>query len=251
MARQRAVGLAVGAASIGLGLVLLARKAKAAPPPAPPPGLANLSGFIYDAEAQAPINNATVILGELMQTSTDSGGYFQFLEVSPGQYTLEVTKSGYYSQSVSLLLVEGNNPRNIFLVPIEEPPPEEELVFTFGNPSLSIMTCPNATAWKTPTFTCNVRNNNAVPVTRILNMRYRRYSVKRGEWYGPFSEQEGLIELTLIPGEAYPYIFEGYHEQWNDPGDWECGPQMGSTYNWEFWLEDELGNKSEIATTST
>ncbi len=123
--------------------------------------------------------------------------------------------------------------------------------FTFSNVSLSIMTCPVATAWKTPTFICNVVNHNAVPVTHSLNMRYRRYSVKRGEWYGPFEEREGLIELTLAPGESYIYTFEGYHEQWNDPGDWECDPAMGSTYDWEFWLEDELGNKSTIATVRT
>ena len=250
MARQKAVGLAVGAASITLGLFLLARGTKTAPP-IPPPGLANLSGFIYDAETQAPINNAAVVLGELMQTTTDSSGYFQFLEVQPSEYILGVAKNGYHSQSVPLLLVEGNNPRDIFLVPTEEPPPGEELAFAFGNPSLSIMTCPVATAWKTPTFTCNVRNNNAVPVTRVINMRHRRYKVRTATWYGPFDEQEGLIELSLNPGESYLYKFEGYHEQWDDPGDWECDPAMGSTYNWEFWLEDELGNKSEIATART
>ncbi len=125
------------------------------------------------------------------------------------------------------------------------------LPFTFSNVSVSTRTCPVATAWKTPTFTCDVVNNNLDSVTHTLNMKYRRFSVKRKTWYGPFEEREGLIELTLAPGESYLYKFEGYHEQWDDPGDWECDPQMGSTYDWEFWLEDELGNKSGIATART
>ncbi|KKL04496.1 hypothetical protein LCGC14_2615450, partial [marine sediment metagenome] len=85
----------------------------------------------------------------------------------------------------------------------------------------------------------------------ILNMKYRRYKVSAATWYGPFEEPEGAIELALAPGESHEYRFEGYHEQWNDPGDWECDPAMGSSYDWEFWLEDELGNKSQIATTRT
>ncbi len=138
--------------------------------------------------------------------------------------------------------------------PLPDPDPGPSpgnLSFTFGAVSLSVITCPVATAWKTPVFTCDVRNDNNVPVTRVINMRYRRFKVRTATWYGPFDEQEGFVELGLDPGVSYKYKFEGHHEQWNDPGDWECDPTMGSTYKWEFWLEDDLGNRSQIAIANT
>ena len=95
MENKAKVGLAVGVAAVGAGIVwLLSKKAVPPPPPPPPPGLANLYGKVTDANTGNPITDALVAL-DGMQTYTDSSGNYAFTEIQPGEYVLQFSKEGY------------------------------------------------------------------------------------------------------------------------------------------------------------
>jgi len=79
---------------IGLAALLFLNKKQPVPP-----GAASLSGQITDASTGAPIDGATVKMGDL-STASDSAGNYSFANIAPGSYPLKVTKSGY--QEVNL-----------------------------------------------------------------------------------------------------------------------------------------------------
>ena len=87
--------IAIGAGIAGLitAIFLLATRKKAAPPP-PPPGLANLYGKVTAADTGKAISGVLVAL-DGMQTYTDSGGNYAFIEIAPGGYVATFSKEGY------------------------------------------------------------------------------------------------------------------------------------------------------------
>ncbi len=76
--------------------------------------LATLYGWVKDASTGDPVDGATVRLVEAgLETVTGADGYYEFTNVLPGNYTLEINASGYepYTQLVELgpgAVVENN-----------------------------------------------------------------------------------------------------------------------------------------------
>ena len=88
-----AVLLICGAAAAAAAALYFATRAKAAPEP-PPPGLANLYGKVTDALTGQPISGVLVSLNS-WTVSTDSSGYYAFIEMEPGGYVLQFSKENY------------------------------------------------------------------------------------------------------------------------------------------------------------
>jgi hypothetical protein len=94
MEKSKKAALIIGGLAAGSTLVLaLTRKAKAAPPP-PPSGLANLYGTVTDAHTGKAIPGVSVSLNQ-WTTVTDNNGYYEFIEIQPGAYTIRFSKEGY------------------------------------------------------------------------------------------------------------------------------------------------------------
>lgn len=62
--------------------------------PAPNP-YGDVSGCVTDFETGKAISGATVSLGTIATTNTDSDGYYAFQNIDPGQYKLNVNAAGY------------------------------------------------------------------------------------------------------------------------------------------------------------
>ncbi len=69
----------------------------------------SLRGLVWDADFDAPLPGAQVLLVETGQTvKTSDDGHFVFAAVAPGRYTLVVTKDGYVRQvKAEVVVVEG------------------------------------------------------------------------------------------------------------------------------------------------
>ncbi len=69
---------------------------------------ATLSGIVVDAENEAPIPNATVILeGNEQVAVTDADGFFEFGEVGVGEHELVVEADGYQEKTRTVKLKPG------------------------------------------------------------------------------------------------------------------------------------------------
>lgn len=127
-------------------------------PPAPATGKSNIYGRV--TAAYKPVSSATVNLFALSAkddkqasptpspsptpgatTTTDTDGTYQFLNVTPGNYRVEVTKSGYDTKTETIQAVDGENSR-------------VDTVSLAGGPSPSPTTTVSPTTSPTPgTFT--------------------------------------------------------------------------------------------------
>lgn len=90
-------------------------------PTPPTPGLASLYGKVTDSATGAAIPSAAVSL-DSVSGATDASGNYQFLNFSPGTYSVTASKEGYLTQATSVTLAEGTNQLNIALQPTEVPP---------------------------------------------------------------------------------------------------------------------------------
>jgi hypothetical protein len=115
--RMMLIGGAMGLA--GLYLWLWSRSAKGEPPP-PPPGMGNLWGLVIDSETGDGIEGVSVILNGL-GVMTDSTGRYELLELSLGDYGLTATKTGYEPWDMQITINEGNNQRDIAMIPFVGP----------------------------------------------------------------------------------------------------------------------------------
>jgi hypothetical protein len=76
--------------------------------PASPPSSLTIRGRITDGESHAPIDLAeVVVVGTTRRTYTDDKGRFVLEGVSPGPYTLSVTRMGYAPLRRELVAAEG------------------------------------------------------------------------------------------------------------------------------------------------
>lgn len=84
-----------------------------------------LSGFVYDAENEAPIVLANVSLYNLdgpenyFNTFTDGSGYYQFHSIFPGKYVITFFKHGYYPARDTIAIEENSwtTDYNVYLKP--------------------------------------------------------------------------------------------------------------------------------------
>jgi len=124
--RKVAIGVGLAAAVAGI-LLLTAWKKKPGPPEPPPPGVANLYGFITDAETGEPIVGVdmTVYQDYDMETATyhattNSQGYYQILDML---FEVDVTQMVVYANGYETYtnehvpITEGNNSLNIQMSP--------------------------------------------------------------------------------------------------------------------------------------
>ncbi len=65
-----------------------------------PPAFGNLDGTITDTDGGLPIEGAVVTAGGFTQY-TDASGYYQFVDLETGFYSVTATALGYYSQTVA------------------------------------------------------------------------------------------------------------------------------------------------------
>lgn len=69
-----------------------------------------LHGIVSDYETGDPIPNASIVLSPSGATKiTGNDGYFEFLEVSPQQYTVTAQKTGYATNRKSINAISGEN----------------------------------------------------------------------------------------------------------------------------------------------
>lgn len=120
------------------------------------------------------------------------------------------------------------------------------LIFGFGSPSAQVKGCTLATAWATVNFQCNMTNHNAVAVTREISFKARGFSHTYQIPTGPYTYD--TLTVTLQPGASYTFSWDGDYP----PGypDITCNPSIPKHYDYYFYLEDELGNKSSEAEVS-
>ncbi len=84
---------------------------------------ASISGTVSDASSNQAIENATVELyngeSKVSTETTNSGGSFYAAILTPGTYSIRVTKSGYQSYETTLTVENGKNSQiEISLVPV-------------------------------------------------------------------------------------------------------------------------------------
>ena len=96
MAEYKGIILSLGVVA---GIALLAKQAGAQPPEPPKPGLANLHGTAVDAVTRNPLSGVRVVLNGKV-TSTNKQGYYQVLDLNPGNYSIDFEKGGYIGYSV-------------------------------------------------------------------------------------------------------------------------------------------------------
>ncbi|MBA7579690.1 hypothetical protein ES708_21566 [subsurface metagenome] len=132
--KKAAVVLGVGA---GITAIYLATREVKAKPPEPPPGKATFYGLVANATTGNPLPGVKVTFDSL-QTNTDNGGYYAFINLDPGNYTLICEKEGYEMVSRDITLIPGDNSLNIGMVPI--PVAEYTLDVSVAAPAVGYVT---------------------------------------------------------------------------------------------------------------
>ena len=67
-----------------------------------------VEGHVYDAVTGDGVANASVkLVGTTKMVLTDDAGYYTFEQITPGSYTLNVTKTGYESNQTTIEIVAG------------------------------------------------------------------------------------------------------------------------------------------------
>jgi hypothetical protein len=78
--------------------------------PAPSPDFGDLAGVLLDAGSGAPVHNAVIqVRGTPFQGVTGMDGSFDFPDLRPGRYVLEVRHLGYALEARAVELPEGRN----------------------------------------------------------------------------------------------------------------------------------------------
>lgn len=123
----RKVAIGVGLVVAVAGILLLTAWKKPGPPEPPPPGVANLYGFITDAETGEPIVGVDMTVYQDYDTetvtshaTTNSQGYYEVLNmlVEVDVTMMVVYASGYETYTnENVPITEGNNNLNIQMVP--------------------------------------------------------------------------------------------------------------------------------------
>ena len=104
-----------------------------------------LSGRILDQQTQLPIQGVTVILeGTSIGLATDQEGYFNFKDINPRTYNINISHLGYQSKTIFNIIVKtvGTPPLQILL---EESSNELEEIVVFQSPFRTSVETPLST----------------------------------------------------------------------------------------------------------
>ena len=222
MDKKQKVGLGVGLgllAIAGIGF-LASKKTEGGEIPGPEPGKSNLYGYVIDNSTEAGLAGTEVKLGGV-SVFTNAGGAYSFLDIEPGTYDLVCSKSGYQTITTTVDLVEGNNIKDIRLVPsggIPTPVLEYASGIEFTEPgshggmasvpiSVKIRNIGGAAATAHPIGEVKTYlENNGDPYPRFLSMDMGTQSIAPGQtvtFTGSISEYpDEHILLVTIQSEA-------------------------------------------------
>jgi len=84
------------------------------------PTRTTLNGVVSDPKEQKFVEGALVTL-DTLTTYTDAVGYYLFTDLSPGDYSLTVSKDGYETKTLTVTVAEGGNGLDIALAPEVDP----------------------------------------------------------------------------------------------------------------------------------
>lgn len=120
------------------------------------------------------------------------------------------------------------------------------LPFTFTNVSVvATSDYPRAGDWIVPLFKATINNPNSVSVSHELRMMVSSFDTYNNlPWWPPTAVYTWV--QTLPAGGNYQYETNF----WNEVRQ-AYDILIGRYARWDFWLEDELGNKSEVVSIST
>ncbi len=200
----------------------------------------------------------SAVLNQDKEASFHSGYYVQFapfLATQEGTYTLEatLTTGGQLLDSWTFTLVAAAS----------------NLPLAFTNFVATKITCPSATAWNAVRISCTITNPNSVAVSQDVSVMWSRYSRTYSQWvncvggWGGSTRHYCICDqmsnclvnpfpVTLQPGQSMLFSYAGHcNPDPSDPGWNPCAPLLPMNYNWYFWLEDSLGNKSPESSFST
>lgn len=127
--------------------------------------------------------------------------------------------------------------------------------FEFGQPSASIVGAYGG--WGLLGFDCEVSNNSDVAIQRTLEVWYTMTIDYTGVIPGVgivttdpapiYQPGHSMVNVSLQPGESIIYQYSGL--------DYEAGVEglflMQSDTKYNFWLQDDLDNKSEEVILNT
>ncbi len=133
------------------------------------------------------------------------------------------------------------------------------LPFTFGDARASLNSFPPyhrypGDPWEVNVrpviFTCLIANATNRTITHTLQLWYQSYRFARDEWTHPYKAGAPCASrvLTLKPGESHRYECSSKYQV---DTEWKVvGPCLFPDRLYRLWLEDEIGNKSPVASVS-
>lgn len=88
------------------------------------PGFGSVYGIITDTNTHQPIYGASVVLSPgNLSTTTGQDGHYEFVDLEPGQYKIQVQSNGYYTNSRQIQVNPGGRATgDMTLSPIQELP---------------------------------------------------------------------------------------------------------------------------------
>lgn len=76
---------------------------------------ATITGMVIDDDDHTPIEGADISITPHLQTiTTDDNGSFQFVDIEPDRYTIQVQKEGYKYQRKDVSVVAGETKNLVF-----------------------------------------------------------------------------------------------------------------------------------------
>lgn len=199
------------------------------------PASANLYGVVTDASTGVPLAGATITLDSQI-TQSDQNGAYTLVNLSSRSYHIKAELTGYTTWGADITLSAGDNRYDVQLAPIGLPP------FTFINISVvGTSDYPRAGSWIVALFKATISNLNSMSVYHTLQIKVDAFDT----YYNMYQWQNCPVgpawTLTLTPGESYQFETDFWNAT-RQAYDFVTSPQMRV----DFWLEDELGNKSDI-----
>ena len=101
------------------------------------PGFGSVYGIVTDANTHQPIYGASVVLSPgNFSSTTGQDGHYEFVDLEPGQYKIQVQSNGYYTNSRQIRVNPGSSATgDMTLSPIQELPGIQlsSMVLDFGS----------------------------------------------------------------------------------------------------------------------
>ena len=112
------------------------------------PGMGGIYGYILRDENGAPLAGAVVVIRNaagavVLSTITSADGSYEVLNIAPGNYTIAVSRAGYFAQSRTVAVVADQMTRADFRLvvdPASDPNHYNLIVTVLGSPATAVTT---------------------------------------------------------------------------------------------------------------